>query len=241
MFNRSLLPFIAAMLLGAMVRLLLSRRRSAVLPPRDPADALEKPSLADVDVRIPGWEEAPGPKGMRGWRHPSGAALTLTFAVGELSMPSPANITILRVQCRKAAEQAGAGLIEADVVPTARGLCGRLIYKRLRKPAFVFTGMTWIPHKDGWFVWTMVEGEHGTTGVREAVVTAELLKAGALTLESYQASWAHDPYSAEYDGVDRSTLRYMSDDEKYDVRFPDHPLSHVRRVLGELITQPLAE
>jgi hypothetical protein len=79
-----------------------------------------------------------------------------------------------------------------------------------------------------------VAGEHGTTGIREAVITAGLMEEGKLTVESYKASWAQDPYDSTYCGVDRSTLRYMSDDETYDPQFPQHPLSKVRRELHRL-------
>jgi len=51
----------------------------------------------------------------------------------------------------------------------------------------------------------------GTTGVREAVATTELFAAGPLAVETYESSWAQDPYDRSYQDVDRSTLRYMSD------------------------------
>jgi hypothetical protein len=76
--------------------------------------------------------------------------------------------------------------------------------------------------------------EHGTTGAREAVVTAELMNAGQLTIQEYELSWALDPYDPKYCGVDRSVLRFISDDERYDVLFPERPLSKVRRVLAML-------
>ena len=57
---------------------------------------------------------------------------------------------------------------------------------------------------------------------------------GMLTIEDYETSWARDPYAPTYRGVDRSVLRFLSDDEKYDGQFPDHPLSKVRRVLTAL-------
>ena len=69
------------------------------------------------------------------------------------------------------------------------------------------------------------------TGVREAIVTVELMETGQLTVESYESSWARDPYDPSYRGVDRSVLRFVSDDDCYDDRIPDHPLSKVRRVL----------
>ncbi len=85
-------------------------------------------------------------------------------------------------------------------------------------------------------VWTVVAGETGTTGVRQAIITAELMNSGQLTVAEYQRSWAQDPYDPEYGAVNRSVLRFMSDDKRYDERFPAHPLSKVRRVLEDLPT-----
>jgi hypothetical protein len=87
-------------------------------------------------------------------------------------------------------------------------------------------------------VWTLVAGEQGTTGVREAVVTAQLFEEGALTLESYQLSWAQDPYDSHYRAlgrVDFRTLRYRSDDARFDAQFPNHPLSRIRSGLRTIL------
>jgi len=80
----------------------------------------------------------------------------------------------------------------------------------------------------------MVAGEQGTTGVREAVVTADLMNQGKLTIDGYKKYWCQDPYEPAYRGADRSVLRSMSDDERYDEKFPEHPLSKVRRLLATL-------
>ena len=101
----------------------------------------------------------------------------------------------------------------------------RLIYKCLQGSGYIYTGMLFL---------AVVAGEHETTGVREAVVTAELMASGELTPESYPHSWAQDPYDSTYRGVDRSLLRFMSDHERFDERFPQHPLSKARRVLAAL-------
>jgi len=53
-------------------------------------------------------------------------------------------------------------------------------------------------------------------------------------LQEYGRSWAQDPYEPTYRGVDRRVLRFVSDSDCYDERFPDHPLSKVRRVLAAL-------
>jgi hypothetical protein len=134
----------------------------------------------------------------------------------------------------------GAGLVQADVVEGADGPAVLLIDKRLFKPAFVFTGKLVVaPASKTSSVWTVVAVERGTTGVREAVITDQLFSEGKLTLESYQTSWAQDPYDPGYVGVDRSMLRYLSDDESYDSQFPQHSLSKVRRELRNLLTVKL--
>jgi hypothetical protein len=72
--------------------------------------------------------------------------------------------------------------------------------------------------------WTTVSGERGTTGVRESVVTANLINDGTLATDDYRLFWAQDPYDRAYQCVDRSVLRFMSDDERYDELFPQRPL-----------------
>jgi hypothetical protein len=136
----------------------------------------------------------------------------------------------LRKWCRGLAESRGGGLIEAFALDGEV----RLIYKRLQKPAYTYTGMLIARVRQEWLIWTMVAGERGTTGVREAVVTANLMDAGKLTIDDYKLYWAQDPYEPTYRGVDRSVLRFMSDDEIYDEQFPQHPLSKVRRNLATL-------
>lgn len=71
--------------------------------------------------------------------------------------------------------------------------------------------------------------------LREPIVAERLLKAGRLTVQSYESSRARDPYEPNYEGVDRGTLRYVSDDVEYDAEFPEHPLTKTRRELARLV------
>jgi len=127
------------------------------------------------------------------------------------------------------------GLIEADPVDLPLGQTLRVIYKTLVEGAYMYYGMLIFPKIDVDITITVVSKELGTTGMREAIVTAELFRQG-LSIEEYERSFARDPYDPAYDGVDRSVLRFISDDQVYDSRFPDHPLSKVRRLLSELPT-----
>jgi hypothetical protein len=48
----------------------------------------------------------------------------------------------------------------------------------------------------------------------------------------FREEWARDPYEPS----DRSPIRRnLSDDEQYDARFPEHPLSRARRYLASIL------
>lgn len=215
-----------------MMRLLSMLMATLAGPSAEPVPA----GAAGVRLSMPGWVEAAPNDGMREWRDGTGDVLTLSEVdpTSTDGLRTCGNETELRTHARRLAEAGGGGLIEAAMVAPGPASVRRLIYKRAQRPAYVYTGMLIMAGQQATLVWTVVAGEHGTTGVREAIVTAEMMKSGELTLERYKSSWAQDPYDPRYHGVDRSVLRFLSDDERHDVRFPDHPLSKVRRVLGSL-------
>jgi hypothetical protein len=196
----------------------------------------DRPVLPDrlrlVHLTMQGWNEEAPSGGLRVWHDPQGDVLSLAIPDGSLDLPALSAETALQQWSRALAEHRSGGLIQVRVSAGALGAAVGLIYKRLEKPAYIFTGMLLIPSQS--HVWTMVARERGTTGVREAVVTSELMNAGKLTIEDYSRSWAGDPYDPSYRGVDRSVLRFISDDECYDERFPGHPLSKIRRALVAL-------
>ena len=199
---------------------------------RRPSGAILASSLGSVSLDMPGWTEIESSEDMRVWRNAAGDVLSVA-ASGTDGLPACGDIAELQRWSRDLAESRQGGLIDVRVDTNIPGAFA-LIYKRLNMPAYVFTGMRMVPDGEVTRVWTVVSGEAGTTGIREAIVTAELIEAGRLTIESYQRSWAQDPYDASYVGKDHRVLRFMSDDECYDDRFPDHPLTKVRRVLAAL-------
>jgi hypothetical protein len=192
--------------------------------------------LASVGLTLPGWEAAPRQGDMWCWRDPAGDLLTLTHARGHLGPTSDEAVSWQR-RCREMAEGSGGGLIEATIAMVAGHRVGSCIHKRLRSLAYVYTGTCMVPAGRSTFVWTVVASERGTTGVREAVVTTDLFNTGQLTIAQYEQSWAADPYDPAYRGVDRTVLRFMSDDPRYDEQFPEHPLLKIRRLLPLLPAQ----
>ena len=193
----------------------------------------------DLGQEMPGWIIVRQRQQMTTWRDADGDVLSLTRSA-TLQLPDLSDENAVRGYCRNVAESMRSGLVEAAVAAAVEGPAVMFVYKRLEKPAFVFTGMLVVAPTSGTSsVWTVAAGERGMTGVREAMVTAQLMSEGKLSLESYRTSWAQDPYDPTYGGVDRSTLRYLSDDESYDPQFPHHPLSKVRRELRTLLAVKL--
>jgi hypothetical protein len=193
------------------------------------------PSPHIPGLPMPGWRVVEQRQQITVWQDADGDALGLARAAS-FGFPDLSDDNAVRRRCRELAQDMNSGLVQADFVAGAHGPAVMFIYKRLDRPAFVFTGWLVVsPTSKTSLVWTIVAREGGMTGVREAIITAMLANEGKLTNESYQASWAQDPYDPAFAGVDRSTLRYLSDDESYDSQFPQHPLSRVRRKLNEVV------
>ena len=183
---------------------------------------------------MPGWSLVAQEKLSAAWRDAAGDVISLTYLADHSVADDLDDDGALQQYSRDVAESQRAGLVEVATVDGGDGPYLTYIYTRLEGAAFRFFGVAESPRDDGTWIWMIVAGERGTSGVREAVVTAQLLKEGKLTPESYRTSWAGDPYDATYSGVDRSTMRYRSDSSEFDAMFPDHPLSKVRRELARL-------
>jgi len=90
-----------------------------------------------------------------------------------------------------------------------------------------------IPTTTGDYVLQVAAAETGTTGVREATVTVIDMEQRKISdLKEESAHFRRDPYDANYDAV---ALYAISDDEKWDKSFPNHPLTRVRQVMDSII------
>ena len=196
---------------------------------RGSAEELEEP-IRRVRLSLPGWIEGTPTEGMRVWRDTDGDVLTLAISSEPFRHADGADELKIRKWCRGFARSNGGGLIEAYIVNN--GI--KFIFKKLKMPAYVYSGMLITHVREVWFMWTTVATERGLTGVREEVVAATLVRDGKLLPHEYEQRWGQDPYEPASRGADRSVLRFMSDDESYDQQFPQHPLSKVRHTLATL-------
>jgi len=117
---------------------------------------------------------------------------------------------------RDFARDMSGALIEADHVNLPFGPGLRVICQC--RP--VYHGLLIFPRNDVDIVITIVSQERGITGKREAILIYELLEQARLKGIDLMET-IHSPTGNPYDPI-------------LDSRFPDHPLSKVRRLLAEL-------
>ncbi|MBT2442451.1 hypothetical protein J7E93_20530 [Streptomyces sp. ISL-36] len=131
----------------------------------------------------------------------------------------------LRAALTRMTAQAGGGLIEASVKPLG-GLPALRQILKLPMPGQahgqVFIGSFTVPRARCSTVVKVQAPERGTTGMREAMVMAEV---------GPDAFFRPHPYAPEVQG---GLPFHAADHARFDDRFPDHPLTRVRAVLGAL-------
>jgi hypothetical protein len=94
-----------------------------------------------------------------------------------------------------------------------------------------YVGSLTIPLRDFSYVVKLRCAETGTTGFRDTLVMEKLMSSGKINMGTFDG-WAEDPYQPSFKGP---ALRNKSEDEKYDAKFPDHPLSRCRKILANVI------
>ena len=144
------------------------------------------------------------------------------------------SITAVRNFYRQIAKQSGAAIIEVErpeigVCPTTR-----VIIKVPQNPGMTYIGSITLPFRDFSYVLKAQCEEQGLTGIRDAAVSGEKMAAGEITLDTETGilrGWLRDPYDSFLnDGFEMN----LSEGDEYDDRFPDHPLSRLRRLLDHL-------
>ena len=127
------------------------------------------------------------------------------------------------------------GSISIDVIPL-RGdvICAQYINKEfMPKPSLgiLYHGMVTMPFRDFFCNFFFVTPEHGTTGIREAVLVAK----GMVPMPEMKEAPViknkeelEEMYRKAREGAPRATA---CDSEEFDAMFPQHPLSRLRGYL----------
>lgn len=184
-------------------------------------------SLSVIRVDDSGWTSVPGDASTR--QNQAGDLFSLHFFPIPPDIPCPlSDLGPLRKMHRESLSGHGAVVeVEPDELDGLPAL--RTIIKVAQKPnGMTYVGAFTVPFRDSSFVLKYQCPERGMTGIREAVVIQELdlLKNPALL----EKGWFRDPYDPTFE---TRPLRTRADDDEWDAHFPDHPLSRVRKYLGD--------
>ncbi|MCI4669984.1 MAG: hypothetical protein MRZ79_17740 [Bacteroidia bacterium] len=95
---------------------------------------------------------------------------------------------------------------------------------------FIYVGSYTFPFADRSYVIKIQEQEFMNVGVREQMIKEKLLSERPEEVDGNgdPLGWEYDPYDSDYLGDIKMN---KSEEKRFDLFFPDHPLSHVRQYM----------
>ncbi len=198
---------------------------------------LFKKNRADIhSIHLPdyGWrEEQKDDKIILRLNQEAAMAFSINFYDLEPDLPTIQDVDYLRNFYRQRVGNYNGGLVALDIVDLKQFKAVKTLFKfRLDPTGMMYVASYIIPFRDCSYVLKIEAPEVGTTGIREAVVTDQLLRDGKLTSkDDGMEGWFSDPYDPTIkDGL----LMNIAEREEYDEPFPQHPLSLTRAFLQRL-------
>ncbi|HTJ37550.1 MAG TPA: hypothetical protein VL738_30335 [Dactylosporangium sp.] len=160
------------------------------------------------------------------WRDANGIVLSLHYFDLPPNLPAPLHPAPgLQAALARHTASAGAGLIECMVEPVDGVPAVRQVIKVPHPQGHgqVFLGSYTVPRATCSTVLKLQAPEQGTTGMREAIVMAQL---------GPDRYFAPSPYAPDATG---GLPFHWGDHPQYDAQFPEHPLTLVRQILRRLV------
>ena len=209
-------------------------RRKSEQPFRTRDTLTAMPTIEDVQMTLPDWEEVHRDTNISQWQNEIGDGFSLNFFPMSPDIVAPLeDVDGVRSFYRSMIVPAGLGLVGCEVIEFQGLPAVELIAKAPMDPTgFVFLGSISIPFKNCSYVLKYQAMEGSPTGLREAMVTTLACpdpKVDGATCR--MLDWFADPYDPT---LEYEVMRSRADDEEWDSQFPDHPLSRLRRNLNEL-------
>src|SRR3954469_10056682 len=144
-------------------------------------------NTGDFDPQAPirfdtdGWTRNKRATDAQEWCDPLGNTLRLEVVSDPASyLIAATDLPALREWCRLNAARRDGGIVSVDLIEV-RGRQGlQVIDKFERPPSYDYEGAVYMPLREGHCRIVVRASEHGTTGMREAIVTSHLLSFGEL-------------------------------------------------------------
>jgi len=164
------------------------------------------PSLASVTFDASAFYFQGEGDGARIWYAPTGDGLEVFYFSLKPDIDADVrSIEKVRQALRSRVTAAGAAIIEVETTTTDGCLALRQIIKVPQQPhGMIYVGSLLLPFRDFSFVIKVPCQEHGTTGIRDAIILAEARNDGRVTFEpdreEFLQGWMHDPYDPDVHG-----------------------------------------
>lgn len=157
---------------------------------------------------------------MRLWEASDGDAVILHFFGMPPDIPAVRTLDELSSFYAEGLKPAGGKVVECGLASVAGCHAIRLLLKVPQKPSgMMYQGVFTVPFRDFSYVIRIQCPELGTTGLREAILFEQRLKAG----EQPNVGGSGPPFAG-----------WNPDAPEYDDRFPKHPVSRLRRLLAHV-------
>jgi hypothetical protein len=192
-------------------------------------------SLESITFDSAGWVFQFDRESVRVWHTPSGDGVGLYYY--PVSPDIQANMDAIdqvRACYRRSAMEAGGAIIEIDTPQVDGCKSIRAIIKVPQQPAgMTYLGSFTLPFRYFSYVIKIQCLETGTIGIRDSVVLEAMLNSREVAIgeNGKLRGWMQDPYDASLTSV---LARNKSDAELYDLNFPGHPLSRLRRLMRQI-------
>ncbi|MFT6871385.1 MAG: hypothetical protein ACJAVN_000383 [Roseivirga sp.] len=194
----------------------------------------KKPNLKSITLPELGLIEGDTTKSIKKWGDADGTmAISLNFFEGEPDISSLKTIDGLRQYYRDTISSSRGAIIEVELVVLHGVQCIRTVLKFPQDPS----GSTYltsliIPFAMCSYVVKIQAPELDLSGVRESFIIKKLVREEVISkTPTGYSNWAFDPYKPDFMGPN---LMHRSEDVKWDVRFPSHPLTKSRKLMAEI-------
>ncbi|WP_196891463.1 hypothetical protein [Aureivirga marina] len=159
--------------------------------------------------------------------------LSINFFEMQPDIPTINDVQELRNFYREQIIEANGGIIEVEIVDLKGFKAIKTIFKFPMEPSgIMYLGSYTIPFKRYSFVIKIQANEAGITGMRDATIMNNLLAENKTSNDEFiPKNWLNDPYDKN---CKKGTMMNLSEDQKYDSDFPNHPLSLTRKMLKKI-------
>lgn len=192
------------------------------------ATAINSVNINSISVPNFGWNKVEDTSSRIVWVNPEESALiSLNFFDLQPDIPTVKNLDVLKDFYRNSVSKSKGGLIEVSLLKVNNTPSVKTIFKIPQSEG----GMTYlasvtIPFENCSFVIKIQAAEVGATGLRDSVILNKLLVSGEVSFgDKGLENWFEDPYDPNFR---QGTPMNKSEQEKYDIEFPQHPLSIAR-------------